>query len=943
MPDPGAACQCAAKRRGVGPVGHWLKKTRAFFLAMLLGLALCAPAAAAEPQQRRVVTVAFPESAGINEVYEDGTYGGMTYDWLHEIAKYTGWEYEFVTGNVDELLSEMIDGKYDLMGGMFYFDGYEKMFNYPAYLMGTNYSLLIYHQDDDTIKSFDYTTLNGKRIGVLRKATGKIARLEKFLDFNNLDCTLVYYDDEDGYENCLARGEVDLLYGSDVYMKNGYNVAVKLESDPYYLVTALGEPELCAQLSEAMEQIYSADPNFAVELYEKYFPEKYINSISFTAEEQAFIQASDPIRVAVIKDRYPLLYQEEGATKGVVQDCIDLIAGRTGLSFTYVYADSYAELEALVEEGKADIIGCYLNGDHAADEAGLARTTVYAKLDSVILRNKRTDPSGQGLTFAVPQGRDVHPESPAVTEVYYPTYAACLEAVNRGEADYTQMPFSFVEDLYAKDYYANVTLSADMGKVERLTLAVPSSSEVPLYSVLNKAVNNLSEEELEGIVSQNILATRSSAVTFKTLLYNNPLLVICICVGLVMLAAGIIILLNMSQMRTKVMRVKLEKAEETSRAKSDFLSRMSHEIRTPMNAIIGLTNLTMLSGEASPALRENLTKIDSSAQFLLSLLNDILDMSKIESQKMELETAPFDLRAMTERLKGMFELQMQEKGVRLVLEEELDDACYLGDELRISQVLTNLLSNASKFTGAGGSVTLAVAQTETREGKAGLRFSVRDSGIGIKPEDLERVFGAFEQAQGRGEAAPGTGLGLSISRSLVELMGGRLCVESTVGQGSEFYFTIRLPVFDGELAQREPAERDFSSLEGLRALLAEDNDINAEIATELLRLRRIEVERAADGRQAAELFAHSPQGYFDVILMDINMPVKNGLEAAREIRVMARADARTVPILAMTANTFQEDRDQAMAAGMTGFLPKPFDVEQLYRALQDTVPKRPHQ
>ena len=198
-------------------------------------------------------------------------------------------------------------------------------------------------------------------------------------------------------------------------------------------------------------------------------------------------------------------------------------------------------------------------------------------------------------------------------------------------------------------------------------------------------------------------------------------------------------------------------------------------------------------------------------------------------------------------------------------------------------------------------------RTETREGKAGLRFSVRDSGIGIKPEDLERVFGAFEQAQGRGEAAPGTGLGLSISRSLVELMGGRLCVESTVGQGSEFYFTIRLPVFDGELAQREPAERDFSSLEGLRALLAEDNDINAEIATELLRLRRIEVERAAEGRQAAERFAHSPQGYFDVILMEINMPVKNGLEAAREIRVMARADARTVPILSMTANTFQED------------------------------------
>lgn len=310
------------------------------------------PALAGDGTKSRVLTVAFPDSPGINEVYEDGTYGGSTYDWLHEIAKYTGWEYEFVTGSATELLNGMCSGQYDLMGGMFYLDGYDEIYNYPKYPMGANYSLLMYRKDDKSIKSFDYTTLNGKRIGVFKNAVSKIDRLNKYLSFNHIRCELVYYDTVDTYEQCLDNREVDLLYGNDVFMNENYNVAAKIEADPYYIVTAHDEPELCTQLSEAMDTIYSANPDFAVELYETYFPAKYINTINFSPQEQAFIRRSGPVRVAVARQVYPVFYVKKGTAAGIVPDCLALISQRTGLSFEYVYADSYGELETLVKMGK---------------------------------------------------------------------------------------------------------------------------------------------------------------------------------------------------------------------------------------------------------------------------------------------------------------------------------------------------------------------------------------------------------------------------------------------------------------------------------------------------------------------------------------------------------------------------------------------------------------
>ncbi len=918
-----------------------LKKISCLFAVVFLTVFCFVPSAAkaqSSEDDGEVLKVAFPENTGISEIYEYGTYGGAVYDWLHEIAKYTGWKYEFITGSANDLLKGMADGEYDLMGGMYKIEGIRDLYCYPEYIMGSNYNLLIYPQSDSTIKSFDYSTLNGKKIGVFSRATAKIERLNKFLSFNKLDCELVYYSDAQAYVNCLDNQEVDLMLGNDVYLEEDYNVAAKFEADPYYLVTSLNRPDLCEQLSAAMNAIYSANPNFADELYQKYFPQDYVNRIDFTAEEKAYLAQSPTLRVAALKENYPLLYQEGGQLKGILPSCLQLITQRTNLNFEYVYGETMTELETLVREGKADLIGMYLNDDQAADQSGWTRTPSYARLDLVVLMNKRTSASAS-MTMAVPEGITMKPTQPEDKIRFYKTYLDCIRAVNEGRADYVRMPAAFAEDFYSRDYYANINLITLNNDHEEVTLAMPQPADVLLYSIFSKAIHNFSQMEKECLVSQNLLQIRKSAVTIKSLLYSNPLMMLSVCVGGIGLIFAALLVYYRSQMKTRMMRLQLEKAVETGRAKSDFLSRMSHEIRTPMNAIIGLTNLALLSGEATPAIEEKLTKIDASSQFLLSLLNDTLDMSKIENQKMKIEARPLDLSRILKQMQDIFEMQAREKGNQLEFDIALEDTWFIGDELRLSQILTNLLSNACKYT-ERGRIKLSVAEKRLTDQSGELYFSVKDTGIGIGKAEQEKIFLSFEQADNRNQQTPGTGLGLAISRSLVQLMGGELKVNSKLGAGSDFYFTIKLPLSEApQVCEPEVPETELD-LDGMRILLAEDNDINAEITIQLLELKNVIVERAENGQQALDLFQARPQGYFDLILMDVNMPVKDGMTAVRELRGLDREDARSVLIFAMTANTFQEDREAAVQAGMDDFLPKPFEVDQLYNALRSTLRKR---
>ena len=400
----------------------------------------------------------------------------------------------------------------------------------------------------------------------------------------------------------------------------------------------------------------------------------------------------------------------------------------------------------------------------------------------------------------------------------------------------------------------------------------------------------------------------------------------------------------------------LKKAEKESRAKTDFLSNMSHEIRTPMNGIQGLLALARANVNDRNLMDAYLDRTEKLSQFLLTLINDILDISRIESGKMELEKEVFDLRELATRLDTMFRKTAEAKGIHWKVEMQDCRTHYvIGDEMRISQVIINFISNANKFTPSGGLVTVTFREMEVIEGAMHLMIRVRDTGKGIKEDFIDKVFHPFEQEDAStAHNYGGSGLGMAIADNIVKLMGGKILVESEEGKGTEFAVYITLPVAEemeiaeqpvtdgiaGQSTEEKEAQRTEAiaqfSLEGLHILLAEDNDINAEVAMELLSMQGAVVERAADGADAVRRFEESEPGAYDVILMDIQMPQMNGWEATEVIRKLERADAG-LPIFAMSANAFTEDQRHSLESGMNGHINKPVNYEEVRRMIAESM------
>ena len=386
-------------------------------------------------------------------------------------------------------------------------------------------------------------------------------------------------------------------------------------------------------------------------------------------------------------------------------------------------------------------------------------------------------------------------------------------------------------------------------------------------------------------------------------------------------------------------------AKAANEAKTVFLSNMSHDMRTPLNAIIGFSTLLDRDASQPDKVREYNGKISASGRHLLSLINDVLDMSKIESGQKSLNIAEFGMKELLEELDSVIQPQIREKHQSLDVKIcDINRDRFLGDRLRLNQILINLMSNAVKYTPEGGHIELSIlGLPETSRGYAHLRFQVQDNGIGISPEFLKRIFDPFtRENNSTASGILGTGLGMAITKNLVDLMGGTISVESTQGRGSTFRVELELRYGEQPTGTSLPKEASLpvpgaKNLKGLKVLIAEDNDINAEILEELLSYEGIICQRAENGQDALEHFRQSPSGYYDAVLMDIQMPVMNGYETARAIRNLDRSDAGTIPIVAMTANAFAEDVQNAMEAGMNAHLSKPIDMEVLKGVLENIL------
>ena len=907
----------------------------------------------AQTSEKRVLRVAFPQVDGMSWTAEDGTHHGMLVDYLNEIAKYTGWEYEYIDTKGPAMLNEFVEGKYELMGGNYYIPALEKYYAYPNYNMGYSRSLLLARSDDRSIHSYDLESMNGKTIGVYENARENIRRLKEFMAINGLYCNIRYYKQEDmvgkiGLYPYLAKGEIDLLLNNVAHISDSVRVVVAYDSQPYYIVTNPGNKEVLDGLNMALERILDANPNFAAERYAVNFPDRLVN-IQLSDRDLEYVNERKTITVAVPENWYPLYCKETPLKNhtGIMADVLDEIKSFTGLRFSYVYAKNYADAIRLIQQGDADILGFFLGDENDAAQLGLALSASYVSANNIIVRNKACSYPAPGLVGALVENQRL-PSGISVEKIrFYPSIKEALFAVNNGEADFIYGLSSRMEQDILRYHFTNLAPVTLVNDQSTISFALPIPVDPDLLTILNKAINNLSESERTVIRNRNLESIGVNEFSLTDFIYANPLQFMFIVMFVLSVLFTALLLAIGARMKATVIQGNLKRAEAANLAKSEFLSRMSHEIRTPMNGIVGMSTIAMQNIDNTDKIKDCLEKVIMSSKHLLALINDVLDMSKIESGKVELRHESFNFRAFLQDLENLYGEQAKSKGIsyETILASDLE-VQIIGDSLRLNQVLSNLLSNALKFTPAKGMIKLRVSKTGEDQENVYLRFEVIDTGCGIAEENYDKIFESFEQENvDVTYKYGGTGLGLSIVKRFTGLMGGGIHVTSVQGNGSTF--TVDLPFGKikesgkptrfSDINGRNDLAKDCYAVDydfkGKRILLVEDNELNREIAEELIGVTGASVESAEDGVQAVEMFKESAEGYYDLILMDVQMPHMDGYEATRCIRALGRSDAQKVPIFAMTANAFAEDVQKSREAGMNAHISKPLDIRAVYKQM----------
>ena len=907
----------------------------------------------AQTSEKRVLRVAFPQVDGMSWTAEDGTHHGMLVDYLNEIAKYTGWEYEYIDTKGPAMLNEFVEGKYELMGGNYYIPALEKYYAYPNYNMGYSRSLLLARSDDRSIHSYDLESMNGKTIGVYENARENIRRLKEFMAINGLYCNIRYYKQEDmvgkiGLYPYLAKGEIDLLLNNVAHISDSVRVVVAYDSQPYYIVTNPGNKEVLDGLNMALERILDANPNFAAERYAVNFPDRLVN-IQLSDRDLEYVNERKTITVAVPENWYPLYCKETPLKNhtGIMADVLDEIKSFTGLRFSYVYAKNYADAIRLIQQGDADILGFFLGDENDAAQLGLALSASYVSANNIIVRNKACSYPAPGLVGALVESQRFPSGISAEKIRSYPGIKEALAAVNSGEADFIYGLSSKMEQDISRYHFTNLAPVTLVNDQSAISFALPTPVDPDLLTVLNKAINNLSESERTVIRNRNLESIGVNEFSLTDFIYANPLQFMFIVMFVLSVLFTALLLAIGARMKATVIQGNLKRAEAANLAKSEFLSRMSHEIRTPMNGIVGMSTIAMQNIDNTDKIKDCLEKVIMSSKHLLALINDVLDMSKIESGKVELRHESFNFRAFLQDFENLYGEQAKSKGIsyETVLASDLE-VQIIGDSLRLNQVLSNLLSNALKFTPAKGMIKLRVSKTGEDQENVYLRFEVIDTGCGIAEENYDKIFESFEQENvDVTYKYGGTGLGLSIVKRFTGLMGGGIHVTSVQGSGSTF--TVDLPFGKikesgkptrfSDINGRNDLAKDCYAVDydfkGKRILLVEDNELNREIAEELIGVTGASVESAEDGVQAVEMFKESAEGYYDLILMDVQMPHMDGYEATRCIRALGRSDAQKVPIFAMTANAFAEDVQKSREAGMNAHISKPLNIRAVYKQM----------
>ena len=931
------------------------RKSVCALLSLLLLLSAVLPVkAVAETAPIKIIRVGSFEDT-FNYCNEKGARKGYGYELLQTLSGYTGWQFEYVTGDWSDCFEKLKNGEIDIMGGISYTEDRAEEMLFSDEPMGEEKYYLYVDLSRADISASNFKTLNGKKVGVLMGTEPEVM-LTEWEEKYGLKTQHVNISNNEDVKQKLANHEIDCFVSLEesLWAELGISTITRVGKSSIYYVLNKDRSDLKEELDNAMRALDEAAPFYTADLCKKYFSLDYKPIL--TGEEKAWLRKHGAIRMGFLtSDRGVSTYDPAtGEITGTITDYIQFATdclGNQELEFHLVgYDDKEAELNAL-KSGEIDMVFHFDQSPNLAEEYRVACTNTTWTSNMMAVTNKQLFIENEVNRVAVPQNKI---SLTRYIAFYYPqweivdcdTQEDAIKLVKDGQADCFVTGISS-EGNYSKKYGF---YSVPLPNPANSCFAVNSGNR-SLLSILNKTIKAMPANMLTSSLA--MYKSSSRKVTLIDFIKDNFFMVLL--VSSIAVAVVLLTILKLLQKARKAeaaarkaandtqelnakLQVAVENAESANRAKSTFLFNMSHDIRTPMNAIIGYADLASRHLDDPAKLEKYMENIQVCGQNLLMLLNNVLDLARIENDKTEMEYSVSDVDKDFRNCVAMFQNQADSKGQTLTVTAHLLYPYVYADIPHLTEVCTNLVSNAVKYTGAGGTIHCDVTQKPgKKEGWCDMVVTVADNGIGMSQEFQKHIFEPFERERtSTVSKVEGSGIGMGIVKKLVELMSGTVEVESKIGVGSKFTVTIPCRIASGDetQAKRETNPSDQKCLCGTRILLTEDNDLNAEIAVELLREEGCTVDRAKDGVECVDMLEKAANGTYQMILMDIQMPVMNGYDAAKKIRRMDDPQKAGIPIIAMTANAFSEDKQAALDVGMNDHIAKPINMNILVPTIQ---------